>query len=603
MLARRFRGWKRRTRRHEDLCLIRYAMLDVVTKNWMVMEPAQVAFLRSLPEHPLLMQVLFNRGLRTAEEVNAFLANDDAVVENPYRLRDVTPAVGRLLRALENQETVCVYGDFDADGVSATALLVSALQAAGGEVGAYIPNRVDEGYGLNCDAIEMIAAKASVLVTVDCGIRSLDEVRYAGSLGMDVIVTDHHTIGPELPPALAVINPRRLDDSGGFAKLAGAGVAYRLAQAVLRAAAHHSWCALTAEDVEELELSLLEFVAIGTVADLMPLLGENRSLVRRGLKQLNSTERPGLQELMALAGLRPGSVDTSAISFRIGPRINAAGRLASAQLAYRLLRTNDHVEGYALAAELETLNERRRAMTADAEKLAEEQAVAAIAHGDPLLTVSSPDIASGVAGLVAGRLTDRYYRPAVVVEEGDPHSRGSARSIEEFDISRALDELSHLLVRHGGHSRAAGFTVETAALTQLMDALQEIALRDLGDLGDLRPTLEIDVETPLADVDWALLEQFERLEPTGQENPQPTLLSRNVRVREARLVGGEKHLRLIVDSGPQSPVLDAIAFSKGDWVHLLPEGAMVDLVFALQSNEWQGRKRLQLNVMDLRLSS
>lgn len=577
-------------------------MNSTVTKNWIVLEPAPEAFLRSLPEHRLLMQVLYNRGMRSADEVAAFLAADDAVVENPYRLRDMTAAVERLLRAIESGETLCVYGDFDADGVCATALLVSALQSAGARVGAYIPNRVDEGYGLNQDAIAMIAQKAQVLITVDCGIRSVNEVEYAISLGMDVIVTDHHTIGAKLPPAVAVINPRRRDDTGGYARLAGAGVAYRLAQSVLRAAAHHAWCPLTEEDVESIERSLLELVAVGTVADMMPLLSENRSLVRRGLVQLNVTERPGLQELFSLAGVRLGAIDTAAISYRIAPRLNAAGRLASAQLAYRLLRTQDSAEGYALATELETLNDQRRAMTENAERVAEEQALKDLAHGRPLLTVSSPDIASGVVGLVAGRLTDRYYRPAIVVEEGDVTSRGSARSIEEFDISSALDEVDDMLVRHGGHGMAAGFTVETNRLPELLEALQEIAVRELQNLGDLRPTLAIDLETSLEDVDWALLEQFGRLEPTGRENRQPKLLSRSVRLRDFRTVGTNKHLKLIVDSGRRTTVLDAIAFSQAHWAPSLEEGALLDIVYELQCNEWQGRKQLQLNVLDLRLS-
>lgn len=577
-------------------------MNRTVTKNWIVLEPAPEAFLRSLPEHRLLMQVLYNRGMRSADEVAAFLAADDAVVENPYRLRDMTAAVERLLRAIESGETLCVYGDFDADGVCATALLVSALQSAGARVGAYIPNRVDEGYGLNQDAIAMIAQKAQVLITVDCGIRSVNEVEYAISLGMDVIVTDHHTIGAKLPPAVAVINPRRRDDTGGYARLAGAGVAYRLAQSVLRAAAHHAWCPLTEEDVESIERSLLELVAVGTVADMMPLLSENRSLVRRGLVQLNVTERPGLQELFSLAGVRLGAIDTAAISYRIAPRLNAAGRLASAQLAYRLLRTQDSAEGYALATELETLNDQRRAMTENAERVAEEQALKDLAHGRPLLTVSSPDIASGVVGLVAGRLTDRYYRPAIVVEEGDVTSRGSARSIEEFDISSALDEVDDMLVRHGGHGMAAGFTVETNRLPELLEALQEIAVRELQNLGDLRPTLAIDLETSLEDVDWALLEQFGRLEPTGRENRQPKLLSRSVRLRDFRTVGTNKHLKLIVDSGRRTTVLDAIAFSQAHWAPSLEEGALLDIVYELQCNEWQGRKQLQLNVLDLRLS-
>ena len=578
-------------------------MTSVVQKNWIVLEPAPEAYLNALPEHPLLLQVLFNRGLRNAEEAAAFLAADDAVVENPFRLQDMTQAVERLLRAIETGETLCVYGDFDADGVCATALLVSALQLAGARVGAYIPNRVDEGYGLNLDAISMIADKADVLITVDCGIRSVEEVVHANSLGLDVIVTDHHTIGAELPPSIAVINPRRLDEKGGYSKLAGAGVAYRLAQAVLRAGSQHEWCVLDRDDVESIERSLLEFVAIGTVADMMPLLSENRSLVRRGLDELNVTERPGLQELISLAGLRQGSIDAAAISFRIAPRINAAGRLASAQLAYRLLRTQDRAEGYTLARELETLNEERRTLTADAQALAEEQVLHDLAKGHFLLTVCSPDILSGVVGLVAGRLTDHYYRPAIVVEEGESTSRGSARSIEEFDISMALDELSPMLVRHGGHARAAGFTVETPLLPAFIEALQSIARRELADLGELRPSLEIDAETSIADIDWALLEQFQRLEPTGQQNSQPKLLSREARVRDIRTVGGNKHLKLILDSGAQTPVVDAIAFSQGHRADMLSEGALIDVVYELQANEWQGRKQLQLNVLDFRLTN
>ena len=418
--------------------------IESTKKNWLVLDRAPDEFLNSLPEHPLLLQILYNRGMHTAEEASAFLVQDDAVVENPFRLSDMNTAVERLVRAIGQGESLCVYGDFDADGVCATAVLVSALQAAGGQVGAYIPNRVDEGYGLNVGAIERIAEKASVLITVDCGIRSVEEVAHAGTLGMDVIVTDHHTIGAELPPALAVVNPRRLDDQGGYSRLAGAGVAYRLAQGVLRVASQHDWCALSPSEADDIERSLLDFVAIGTVADMMPMLSENRSLVHRGLAQLNATERPGLQELCSLAGAKPGTIDTAAISFRIGPRINAAGRLASAQLAYRLLRTQDRAEGYSLAMELETLNTRRRSMTEDAVKVAEEQALRDLTVGRPLVAVDSPDIPAGVAGLVAGRLTDRYYRPVLVMEKGDDTSRGSARSIAEFDISSALDEVSDL---------------------------------------------------------------------------------------------------------------------------------------------------------------
>lgn len=571
-------------------------------KKWLLAEPAPRAFLDATPEHPLLVQVLYNRGLRSADEVTAFLAGADLVREDPFKLPDMPLAVQRLVRAIEKGETICVYGDFDADGVSATALLVTALQAAGGRVGPYIPDRVDEGYGLNLKVLDRLATQAKVLVTVDCGIRSVAEVRHAVALGMDVIVTDHHSVGPELPPALAVVNPQRKDYPSKFQRLAGVGVAYRLAQATLRAVSRHKWSRLTRDQVAELEINLLDLVAIGTVADLMPLLGENRSLVQRGLAQLNQTQRVGVAQLLAHADLRPGTVDATAISFRIAPRLNAAGRLADAKLAYRLLRTSDLTEAYTLTTELEALNQQRQRLTTDAQLEAEEQIAAQLAANPALYLVSSPKFLPGIVGLVAGKLTERFYRPAVVIEQGAEESRGSARSIEEFDISAALDQVSHLLVRHGGHKRAAGFTVQTERLPDFRAALQEVAQAALPTQSELRPTLRVDATVTLDQIDWSLQRQFARLEPTGHENPPPQLLCPRVRVREVRTVGEGKHLRLIVDAGPNTPVLDAVAFQQGEWRKQLSEGSQIDIVFQVEANEWQNRQRLQLNIQDLRLA-
>lgn len=570
------------------------------TKNWNVFDPAPVSFLDSVPEHPLLVQVLYNRGLRTAEEVTAFLSRTDAVKENPYRLRDMTEAVIRIVRAIEKGEVICVYGDFDADGVSATALLVNALQAAGGRVGPYIPDRVDEGYGLNLDAIERIATQAALIITVDCGIRSVAEVGRAVALGVDVIITDHHTVGPILPPALAVINPRRKDCPSRFERLAGVGVAYRLAQAVLRAVAQHKWSRISPDQAAEIEQSLLDLVALGTVADMMPLLAENRTLVAHGLAQMNQTQRPGLAALLQHADLRPGSVDTNMISFRLAPRINAAGRLSHAKLAYRLLRTHDPVEAYTLTQELEALNQERQRLTQEAQTVAEEQVATQSAADDPLLVVASPQFRSGIVGLVAGKLVERFYRPAIVIEQGEDECRGSARSIAELDISAAFDEVSHLLVRHGGHKRAAGFTVTTGRLHEFKAALREVAARELSRHGELRPNLAVDAIVPCEALNWALQEQFGRLEPTGHENPLPLLLSRRVRVREARTVGDGRHLRLVVDAGANTPVFDAVAFHQGHRRDHVQEGTLIDVVYHLEANEWQGRRRLQLNVQDMR---
>lgn len=571
------------------------------TKNWVIQPPAPQSFLDNTPEHRLLVQVLYNRGVTTPEAVRAFLAHDDAVQENPYKLKDMAEAVTRLVRAIERGETICVYGDFDADGVTSTALLVTALQAAGGRVGPYIPDRVDEGYGLNLEAIERIAQQAKLIVTVDCGIRSVAEVQLANQLGIDVIITDHHSVGPALPPALAVINPRRKDCPSNFSRLAGVGVAYRLAQAVLRAVAQKRGSKLTEEAAHEVEASLLDLVAIGTVADIMPLLGENRSLVQRGLARLNQTQRVGLAELFARADLTAGHIDATAIGFRIAPRINAAGRLAHAKLAYQLLRTTDTVQAYNLTSELEALNQERRSLTESAQTAAEAQLAAQVAEDAALYVVHSPDFRAGIVGLVAGRLTERFYRPALVIEEGPTESRGSARSIPEFDISAALDEVRDLLVRHGGHSRAAGFTVATEQLPHFKAALREVAQRELSIHPSLRPSLAIDAVIELADATWAVQEQFTRLEPTGQENPMPILLARGVRVREARPIGNQKqHLRLVLDGGANTTVVDGVAFQQGAWATELGEGSRMDIAFQLEINEWQGRRRLQLNIQDMR---
>lgn len=574
--------------------------------HWSIYESAPPDFINCLPEHPLLMQVLYNRGLRDRNAASAFLSESDVVVENPFRMAGMTEAVNRIVKAIEKQEVICVYGDFDADGVTATALLTSAIQSAGGQAGPYIPDRVDEGYGLNVDAIERIAAKASLIVTVDCGIRSTVEVDLANRLGLDVIVTDHHSIGPELPDALAVINPRRVDCPSANERLAGVGVAFRLAQGILRVVSHQRWSKITEEQVFELERILLDFVAIGTVADLMPLLEENRSLVQRGLAQLNRTERPGLQALLSFSDMRLGTVDAAAISFRIAPRINAAGRLSQTALAYRLLRTNDPTEAYTLTNQLETLNQERKNMTVAAQTEAEllllEQREEDQDDLAPIHIVHSPNFKSGIVGLVAGRLTDAYYRPAVVVEEGNLESRGSARSIAEFDISAALDQVSHLLIRHGGHSRAAGFTVETAKLPAFKEALTVVAAEQLAAYKDLCPTLYVDAAVGLEAIDWSLQKQFARLEPTGQGNTAPLLLCRRCRIREVRTVGQGKHLKLALDGGPHTTVLDAVAFRKGEWAKKLSEDTVVDVVCHVEANEWMGRQRLQLNVEDLRLS-
>jgi len=578
-------------------------------RRWILPAPTPKTLLAQTPEHPLLVKTLFRRGCGTAAEIDAFLRPGAMAERTP--LAGIDRALPRMRRAVDENEVICVYGDFDADGVTATALMVIALQAAGGKVGAYIPERVDEGYGLNKEAIQRIADKgAHLIVTVDCGMRSLAEVEHATALGVDVIVTDHHSVGDVALPAVAVINPRLTPSSTPFRSLAGVGVAYRLAQAVLRDAAERGRNGLTGQRVDEVCDELLDLVALGTVADMMPLVDENRVLVQQGIQRMRSNPRPGIAALMETASVTRETLDAQAISFRLAPRINAAGRLANAMIAYRLLRTNDPAEAHKLAQELEALNRKRQNLTTEAEAEAEtqvaEQRQAAQKQGAStnapwLYMVQSSSIRSGIVGLVAGKLAEKYYRPSVVLERGAEESRGSARSIREFDIGAALDQVGNLLVRHGGHSRAAGFTVRNGHLAALQDAIAEIAASELCRHERLQPTLEVDALAPLSEVTWGLLDQFARLEPTGQENPQPLLMSEGVRVRSYRSVGGEKHLKLVVDGGGWGDsVQDAIAFNLGAHAAALHEGDLVDIVYAVERNDFANRKSLQLNIKDMR---
>lgn len=537
---------------------------------------------------PLAVQLLRNRGITDLAAATDFL-NGRFAADDPLQLKGMVRAVERLEEAIGRGQRIAVYGDFDADGVTATALLVQVLGALGADVQPYIPHRVDEGYGLNLDALRRLyRAGIRVVVTVDCGIRSVAEVQKVGR-HMDLIITDHHLPhGGEVPPAVAVINPRQEGCPYPFKDLAGVGLAYKLAQALLRTARGRGLPA-------DYESGLLDLVAIGTVADLARLLGENRALVLRGLECLNDGQRPGVTALMADAGLRRGEVDAEAIGFRLGPRLNAAGRLESAMLAYQLLTGTDPLETKTLAARLGELNRERQLLTEETVAAAEAQVEAEQAGAD-LILVASSSFRAGVVGLAASRLTEAYYRPSVVVELGQDESRGSCRSIPEFHITDALDECRELLIRHGGHRAAAGFTVATANLEALRHRLQAIAAEQLAGV-ERRPMLAIDAEVPLDQVDWPIYEQVQHMQPCGQGNPSPVLLSRGVPVRDRRPMGiSGQHLKLLLGF-PAGVAWDAILFRGGPLLDEVPDVA--DVAYCLAVNDWNGERRLQLEIQDL----
>lgn len=562
-------------------------------KHWQVAPPAPPSHTARFPYlHPIIVQVLYNRGLTDSGDVSAFLDNEGHE-SNPFAIEGMNAAVTRLRQALRADEPIVVYGDFDADGVTATALLVQTLRAFDGQVRPYIPHRVDEGYGLHKRVLTQLAHGGTrVVVTVDCGVRSLEEVAHANHLGLDVIITDHHSVGPELPDTVAVIDPKRADDRYPFDELAGVGVAYKLAQALLLS---HRQTPAVARDVSIEEDDLLDLVALGTVADLVPLLGENRTLVHRGLACLNRMERPGIESLCRQAGLQPGKVDATSIGYALAPRLNAAGRMAHAKTAYQLLDTTYPAEAELLASKLGQLNRKRQQLTLETQEQARQLALQE--EGDaPLLFAASPDFSAGIVGLAASRLVDEFYRPAAVVEIKKKVSRGSARSIPEFHITEALDECADLLIQHGGHAAAAGFTVANDDLDELAHRLRKLATEKLSDVA-LIPIVSVDAVVELSQMSWDLQRELSRLEPCGYANPHPLLLSKNVRVVGHRAVGNDgKHLKLTLSDGWST--WDAIAFRQGNWANKLPDH--IDLVYHLEVNEWNNQRRLQLNVQDIR---
>jgi single-stranded-DNA-specific exonuclease len=583
----------------------RRGSMPPTSKRWDIAPPVPRRQLDRLSHlHPLLVQILFNRGVTDPEDADAFL-NGRTRFDDPFRMKGVPEAVARIRAAIRAREPIVVYGDFDADGVTSTVLLVEALTRLGATVGHHIPHRVDEGYGLHNDALDKIAAGgARLVITVDCGIRSRDEVAHGNGLGLDMLVTDHHSIQLDdqdrdiLPPALAVINPKQHADRYPFRDFAGVGLAFKLAQALLLSEKRDPILPRPPELEEE---DLLDLVAVGTVADLAPLLGENRSLVQRGLAELNRPRRPGIQAMLEEAKLAPGRVDATAIGFVLGPRINAAGRLAHANLSYALLTAPDTLAARPLAEELAALNRERQNLTLAKVELAQQQIAADLdgAQRDHYLyLVAHPDFESGIVGLVAGRLVEDLYRPVLVAKVGNEETHGSARSISEFNITAALDACRELLVRHGGHAAAAGFAVKNENLPALRARLEAIAETQLGG-ATLLPALPVDAVTALGDLDWALVEQMRLLEPCGYANPQPVFVSKGLEVISARLVGSDgRHLKLAVRDPRTRTGMDAIAFRLGDWHANLP--ARVDLAYAVEINEFNGRKSLQLNVKDIR---
>lgn len=539
--------------------------------------------------HSLVAAILRARGYTNAAEVTRFLQSDLDSLANPFDLPDMRAAAERIVLAVGQGEPILVHGDYDADGITSTALLVRFLSKLGADVHYYIPHRLHDRYGLMPTAIERAVEKGiKLILSVDCGVSDLDAIERANELGAEVIVIDHHEPGPELPAAL-VVDPKRKDASGKNVDLAAVGLAYNVAAAV---------CTLLDMPVNSLRRAFFDLVAIGTVADVSPLTGDNRTMVKHGLSLLPTTQKAGLRALMDISGLN-GTLTAQDIGFRLAPKLNAVGRMADATDAVDLLLATDADEAMRLAVKLEGHNRERQRVqeaiycTAVAKVCSEVDL-----DSEPIVVLAADDWHIGVIGIVASKVVEEFSRPAFLMGRDGDHYRGSARSVPGFNIAEALEECSDLLVRFGGHSLAGGFTLTLDRLTAFRECLNEIGRRVLRPQ-QLCPTIDIDCEVDIEEIDTDLIEGLREMGPFGQGNPEPVLMSTGLEVLEARCVGSNgAHLKLLAGRGHL--VFDCIGFRQGDLADGLRQGALVDIAYTPEFNDFNGRRGIQLRLAAVR---
>ncbi len=569
--------------------------METVKKRWLVNRTNQ-DFLEYLARNAsvskVLAQILVNRGIRDVESINRFLSPSLDDLHDPVLMPDMKRAVERIRKSSEKGESVLVYGDYDADGLTATALLVSVLKSLKIKTHFYIPNRVTEGYGLKKSGIgKAHALGVHLIITVDCGISSEEEVALAASMGIDVIVTDHHEPPSRLPEAVAIINPHRKDSRYLFKHLAGVGVTFKLCQALI----------LIMKGIHAIQdpsyTSMLGLVAVGTIADSVPLIGENRILAAHGLRALNSESSfPWIHALKEAAGANGKEMNSTLLSYTIIPRINAVGRLEDAHRVIEFLLTSDRSEAEEMASSIETLNKQRQKVEEGVLK----SALNMIETGtlNPAIVLSSSDWHPGVIGIVASRLAETYYRPTFLFSVNGSVAKGSARSIPPFDIYNGITECSDQLLAYGGHNQAAGLSIHAENLAAFKERITSI-VRDSLTEDDMMPTVEIDASVEFHEVNFNLIRELSLLEPFGNTNRRPLLGAKTVEILDPKKVGNN-HLK--ARSKQRSIIIDTIGFSMADSIEKIENSLTIDIAFIPWINEWNGSRHLQINLKALRPS-
>ncbi len=589
-------------------------------KQWTLLEPAPASFYKEFPElQKIIADLLYQRHIRTQEKIDEFLSPDYSDhVHNPFLFKNMERAVLRIFSALEKKERIVIHGDYDADGVSASTILLSTLKALGGtELDVFLPHRETDGYGLNARTVQLMKEQnTKVIITCDCGISNTEEVNLAESLGMNVIITDHHSIPAVLPQAYAIIHPKVAGETYPDQGLAGGGVAFKLAQALLSLHKEKNSTLLNGETHESFEKWLLDMVAIASVADMVPLVGESRTLTKYGLVVLNKTKRLGLKKLFLEAkileqdGTLKKEITAETIGFQIAPRINAAGRLDHANVALKLLVSEQGTEAVDLAFELEKNNTERKTKTDTFVKQAIEQVETQGQKNNHVLFVIGKDWTTGIVGLIASRLKEKYQKPTIALAYNGDTITGSGRSVTGFNMIESIQEMPEHFIKFGGHPMACGFSL---ANEEKLESFKQDLFKKYTEKTknvDMSPKLLIDAQTEMKDINWELFDVLDKFKPFGQQNERPKYLIKNLSIVDFDTLGADKkHLKLLVrqNGGAIKKTIGWRMCDKEntggiDWLTELKIGEKVDMVVEVDVNEWNGNRELQLTIVDLRKS-
>ncbi len=538
---------------------------------------------------PAMAVILLNRGIKTPKAVNSYMKKSLEDIHNPFMLDGMEEATERILSAIEKKEKIVIYGDYDVDGITATATVYKFLKSQGAEVSYYIPDRFSEGYGLNILAINKMARDgAKLMITVDCGITAVGEVEFAKTQGLDIIITDHHTCREELPKAVSVINPKRADSSYPFSGLAGVGVAFKLVLAL---------AIKLGMNTKEVFMEYVDMVALGTIADVVPLIDENRVIADKGINSIEHTNNKGIRALMDLAGAGGKSVDANSVAFFASPRLNAAGRLENASLSVELMICDDNERAKEIAEHLDSLNTDRKEIE---QKIFEEAYRQAEEMGDDKLVyvISGENWNHGVIGIVASRIAEMFYRPCILISVEDGKGKGSGRSVPEMNLFDALSSCEDILTAFGGHSQAAGLSISADKIEEFSKKINEFAKKNV-DVATLVPKLLIDCNLSGANVTMQAAKMLETLAPFGEGNELPVFSMRDLRVMASQSMGvDKKHLRVRLSDG--SNLFNAIGFGMGELSEKLNPGDIVSIAFTMNINTYQGSENLQLILKDIK---